>query len=131
MARPGEELIELVPLDDTLLVEAYVRPEDIAFLYPGQPVKVTITAYDASRYGSLSGEVLRIGADTVTRPERSEEEVFVVEIRATDTIPDADGVEVEIMPGMVSQANILAGRKTVLDYILKPIVRIKERALRD
>lgn len=131
MARPGEELIELVPLDDTLLVEAYVRPEDIAFLYPGQPVKVTITAYDASRYGSLSGEVLRIGADTVTRTERSEEEVFVVEIRATDTIPDADGVEVEIMPGMVSQANILAGRKTVLDYILKPIVRIKDRALRD
>ena len=131
MARPGEELIELVPLDDTLLVEAYVRPEDIAFLYPGQPVKVTITAYDASRYGSLSGEVLRIGADTVTRTERSEEEVFVVEIRTTDTIIDADGVEVEIIPGMVAQANILAGRKTVLDYILKPIVRIKDRALRD
>jgi adhesin transport system membrane fusion protein len=131
LARPGEELIEIVPLDDTLLVEAYVRPDDIAFLYPGQPVKVTITAYDASRYGNLSGEIVRIGADTITRTERSEEEVFVVEIRTTDTILDADGVEVEIMPGMVAQADILAGRKTVLDYILRPVVRVKERALRD
>ena len=130
-ARPGEELIEIVPLDDTLLVEAYVRPDDIAFLYPGQPVKVTITAYDASRYGSLSGEIVRIGADTITRSERSEEEVFVVEIRTTDTILDADGVGVEIIPGMVAQANILKGRKTVLDYILKPVVRVKDRALRD
>ncbi|MFU8834100.1 HlyD family type I secretion periplasmic adaptor subunit [Roseovarius autotrophicus] len=131
LARPGEDLIEIVPLDDTLLVEAYVRPDDIAFLYPGQPAKVTITAYDAARYGSLSGEILRIGADTITRSERSEEEVFVVEIRTTDTILDADGVEVEIMPGMVAQADILAGRKTVLDYILKPVVRVKDRALRD
>src|SRR6056297_1075955 len=131
MARSGEELIEIMPLDDTLLVEAYVRPDDIAFLYPGQPVKVTITAYDASRYGNLSGEIMRIGAATITRSERSEEEVFVVEIRTTDTILDADGVEVEIMPGMVAQADILAGRKTVLDYILRPVVRVKERALRD
>jgi len=131
MARPGEELIEIVPLDDTLLVEAYVLPDDIAFLYPGQPVKVTITAYDAARYGSLSGEIVRIGADTITRSERSEEEVFVVEIRTTDTILDADGVGVEIMPGMVAQANVLKGRKTVLDYLLKPVVRVRDRALRD
>jgi adhesin transport system membrane fusion protein len=120
-----------VPLDDTLLVEAYVRPDDIAFLYPGQPVKVTITAYDSSRYGSLSGEILRIGANTITRSERSEEEVFVVEVRTTDTILDADGVAVEIMPGMVAQADFIAGRKTVLDYLMRPVVRVKERALRD
>jgi adhesin transport system membrane fusion protein len=131
MARSGEELIEIVPLDDTLLVEAYVRPDDIAFLYPGQPVKVTITAYDSSRYGSLSGEILRIGANTITRSERSEEEVFVVEVRTTDTILDADGVAVEIMPGMVAQADFIAGRKTVLDYLMRPVVRVKERALRD
>jgi len=131
MARSGEELIEIVPLDDTLLVEAYVRPDDIAFLYPGQPVKVTITAYDASRYGSLSGEILRIGANTITRSERSEEEVFVVEIRTTDTILDAEGVAVEIMPGMVAQADFLAGKKTVLDYLMRPVVRVKGRALRD
>src|SRR6056297_3668982 len=131
MARQGEELIEIVPLDDSLLVEAHVRPADIAFLYPGQPVKVQITAYDASRYGSLSGEIVRIGADAVTRSERDEEEVFVVEIRTTGTILDADGVEVEIMPGMVAQANILTGRKTVLDYLLQPVVRVRDRAFRE
>jgi adhesin transport system membrane fusion protein len=131
MARQGEELIELVPLDDTLLVEAHVRPDDIAFLYPGQPVKVQITAYDASRYGSLDGEILRIGADAVTRSERDEEEFFVVEIRTKGTILDADGVAVEIMPGMVAQANILTGRKTVLEYLLQPVVRVRDRAFRE
>ncbi|HKL04825.1 MAG TPA: HlyD family type I secretion periplasmic adaptor subunit [Roseovarius sp.] len=131
MARQGEELIEIVPLDDSLLVEAHVRPADIAFLYPGQPVKVQITAYDASRYGSLSGEIVRIGADAVTRSERDEEEVFVVEIRTTDTILDADGVAVEIMPGMVAQANILTGRKTVLEYLIQPVIRVKDRAFRE
>jgi adhesin transport system membrane fusion protein len=130
-ARAGEALIEIVPLDDTLLVEAYVRPEDIAFLYPGQPVKVGITAYDPSRYGSLDGEILRIGADTVTRDDRGEEDVFVVSIRTAGTLLDADGAKVEIMPGMVAQVDILAGRKTVLDYLLTPVVRVKERALRE
>jgi adhesin transport system membrane fusion protein len=130
-ARAGEPLIEIVPLDDTLLVEAYVRPDDIAFLYPGQPVKVGITAYDPSRYGTLDGEILRIGADTVTRDDRKQDDVFVVSIRTAGTILDADGAEVEIMPGMVAQVDILAGRKTVLDYLLTPVVRVKERALRE
>ena len=130
-ARAGEELIEIVPLDDSLLVEAHVRPADIAFLYPGQPVRVKITAYDFSRYGSLEGEILRIGADTVTRSERDDEEVFIVEIRTTDTILDADGVAVQIMPGMVAEVDILAGRKTVADYLLRPVIRVKERALRE
>lgn len=130
MARAGEELIEIVPLEDSLRVEAYLRPDDIAFLYPGQPVKVSITAYDASRYGNLSGEILRIGADTVKRTERSDEDVFVVEIRTTDAILDADGAKVEIMPGMVAQVDILSGKKTVLDYLVKPVVRVKDRALR-
>ena len=68
VAQAGDALIEIVPMDDVPLVEAYLRPSDIAFLYPGQPVKVRITAYDASRYGSLDGEILRIGATAVTRP---------------------------------------------------------------
>lgn len=130
-ARAGEELIEIVPLDDSLLVEAYVRPADIAFLYPGQPVRVKITAYDFSRYGSLEGEIVRIGADTITRSERDDEQVFVVEIRTTDTILDADGVAVEIMPGMVAEVDILAGRKTVADYLLQPVIRVRDRAFRE
>ncbi len=131
LARSGEELIEIVPLDDTLLVEAFVRPEDIAFLYPGQKVKVKITAYDYSRYGSLDGEIQRIGASTVTRSEQNEEEVFAVEIRTSDTMLDANGVAVEIIPGMVAQVDILSGRKTVMQYLIRPVLRIKDQALRE
>ncbi|WP_299665131.1 HlyD family type I secretion periplasmic adaptor subunit [uncultured Ruegeria sp.] len=131
LARSGEELIEIVPLDDRLLVEAYVRPEDIAFLHAGQQVKIKITAYDFSRYGSLDGEIIRIGADAITRTERSEEEVFAVEIQTLDTMLDGSGIAVEIIPGMIAEVDILAGRKTVLDYLLQPVLKIKNRALRD
>lgn len=131
LARPGEDLIEIVPLDDTLLVEGFVRPADIAFVYPGQPVKVKITAYDFSRYGSLDGEITRIGADAVTRSERDPEEFFMVHIRTEDNFLDADGVVVEVMPGMVAEVDILAGRKTVLQYLTTPVVRVKDRAFRE
>lgn len=130
VAQAGDSLIEIVPMDDVPLVEAYLRPSDIAFLYPGQPVKVRITAYDASRYGSLDGEILRIGATAVTRPDR-DEQAFVVQIRTFSNLLDAEGAAVEIVPGMVTEVDILAGRKTVLDYILRPVVRFKDRALRD
>ncbi len=131
LARSGEELIEIVPLDDGLLVEAYIRPDDIAFLHAGQQVKIKITAYDYSRYGSLDGEIIRIGADAVTRTERSEEEVFAVEIQTLDTMLDGSGMAVEIIPGMIAEVDILAGRKTVLDYLIQPVLKIKDRALRE
>ncbi|WP_299641465.1 HlyD family type I secretion periplasmic adaptor subunit [uncultured Ruegeria sp.] len=131
LARSGEDLVEIVPLDDTLLVEAYVKPEDIAFLHAGQPVKVKITAYDFARYGALDGEIIRIGADTITRSERNDEEVFVVEIRTNNTMLDGNGIAVEIIPGMIAEVDILSGRKSVLDYILQPVVKIKDQALRE
>ena len=131
LALSGEDLIEIVPLDDTLLVEAYVRPEDIAFLRAGQPVKVKITAYDFARYGGLDGEIIRIGADTITRSERNDEEVFVVEIRTTNTMLDGKGIAVEIIPGMIAEVDILSGRKSVLDYLVQPVVKIKDQALRE
>lgn len=130
VAQAGEPLMEIVPLDDSLLVEAYLRPSDIAFVYPGQPVKVKITAYDFSRYGGLDGEIVRIGADAVRRPDR-DEQVFVVQVRTSTNILDADGAALEIIPGMIAEVDILAGRKTVLEYLTQPIVRVKERALRD
>ena len=131
LAGAGEDLIEIVPLDDTLLVEAYVRPDDIAFVYPGQPVKVKITAYDFSRYGSLDGEITRIGADAVTRSERDTEEFFKVHVRTDDSFLDAEGVEVEVIPGMVAEVDMLSGKKTVLEYLTQPVVRVKDRALRE
>lgn len=130
VAQAGETLLEIVPLDDTLLVEAYVRPSDIAFLYPGQPVKVKITAYDFSRYGGLDGEITRIGADAVTRPDR-DEQVFIVHVRTQTNILDADGAALEIIPGMVAEVDILAGQKTVLEYLTQPVIRVKDRALRE
>lgn len=131
LARGGEELIEVVPLNDSLLVEAFVRPDDIAFLRAGQKVKVKVTAYDFARYGALDGEIIRIGADTISRSERQDEEVFVVEIRTSGTLLDAGGLAVEIIPGMIAQVDILAGRKTVLDYLIQPVLKVKNRALRD
>ena len=131
LARPGEDLIEIVPLDDTLLVEAYVRPADIAFVYPGQPVKVKVTAYDFARYGSLNGEITRIGANAVTRSERETEEFFIVQVRTVGGFLDADGVVVEVMPGMVAEVDMLAGRKTVLGYLTTPVARVKDRAFRE
>ncbi|WP_439563119.1 HlyD family type I secretion periplasmic adaptor subunit [Roseinatronobacter sp.] len=130
VAQAGETLLEIVPLDDTLLVEAYVRPSDIAFLYPGQPVKVKITAYDFSRYGGIDGEITRIGADAVTRPDR-DEQVFIVHVRTQTNILDADGAALEIIPGMVAEVDILAGQKTVLEYLTQPVIRVKDRALRE
>lgn len=130
VAQAGDALVELVPIDDALLVEAYLRPSDIAFLYPGQPVRVRITAYDASRYGSLEGEILRIGADAVQRPDR-DEQVFVVQVRTFTNILDAEGAALEIVPGMVAEVDILAQKKTVLDYILQPVVRVRDTAFRD
>ncbi|MDA7963999.1 HlyD family type I secretion periplasmic adaptor subunit [Ruegeria sp.] len=131
LARSGEELIEIVPLDESLLVEAYVRPEDIGFLHAGQRVKVKITAYDFARYGGLQGEIIRIGANTITRSERNDEEVFVVEIRTENTMLDAGGVAVEIIPGMIAEVDILSGRKTVLEYLIQPVLKIKDQALRE
>lgn len=131
LAGAGEDLIEIVPLDDTLLIEAFVSPDDIAFVFPGQPVKVKITAYDFSRYGSLDGEITRIGADAVTRSEHDTEEFFRVHVRTDGSFLDADGVEVEVIPGMVAEVDMLAGKKTVLEYLTQPVVRVRDRALRE
>lgn len=130
VAQTGETIIEIVPLDDTLLVEAYIRPDDIAFLFPGQEVRVTLTAYDASRYGWLDGRISWIGADAVARPDR-DETAFIAHIETSTNILDNAGSELEIIPGMIANVDVLAGRKTVLEYITRPIVRVRDVAFRD
>jgi membrane fusion protein, adhesin transport system len=131
LARAGEDLIEIVPIDEVTLVEAFVRPQDIAFIYTGQPVKVKVTAFDFTRYGSLDGEITRISADTVTRSARNEEEFFVVQIRTKGNIVDGQGKPVQITPGMVTEVDILAGKKTILEYLTRPVIRIRDTALRE
>lgn len=129
VVQPGQALVEIVPLDDTLLIEARVRPKDVAFIHPGQPASVRLTAYDYRLYGGLEGRVERIGADTVADP--SGETFYRVVVR-TDQTHITDGQEkLPIIPGMVATVDIQGGERTVLDYILKPIGTIRQEALRE
>jgi adhesin transport system membrane fusion protein len=127
--QPGADLIEIVPLEDNLLVEAKVRPADIAFLHPGQPAVVKVTAYDFAIYGGLDAVVEDISADSIT--DDKGESFYRVRVRTYDNALDKAGEPLPIIPGMTTQVDILTGEKTVLDYLLKPILRAKERALRE
>jgi adhesin transport system membrane fusion protein len=127
--QPGADLIEIVPLEDNLLVEAKVRPADIAFLHPGQPAVVKVTAYDFGIYGGLDAVVEDISADTIT--DDKGESFYRVRVRTHDNALHKAEEPLPIIPGMTTQVDILTGEKTVLDYLLKPILRAKERALRE
>lgn len=127
VVSPGMELIEIVPVEDTLLVEAKVRPADIAFLRIDQKATVKLTAYDFSIYGGLTGHLERISADTIT--EEDGESFYKVIIRTEKNYLERAGEQLPIIPGMVASVDVLTGRKTVLDYLLKPILKTKQRAL--
>lgn len=131
--QPGMDLVEIVPLEDTLLVEARVRPADIAFLRPGQPAMVKLSAYDFSIYGGFPGTVEHISADTMMpdRPGERPESYYLVRVRTRDNRPTGSTAQVPILPGMVATVDVLTGQKTVLHYLLKPIIKTKEMALRE
>ena len=135
VVQPAANLIEIVPLDDTLLVEGRIRPQDIAFIRPGQDAVVKITAYDFSVYGSLKGKVERISADTIMdeKADRSEkQETFYRVIVRTDKnhLGTAEH-PLPIIPGMVTTVEVLTGEKSVLDYMIKPARMLREEALRE
>jgi membrane fusion protein, adhesin transport system len=129
VVQPGEDLAEIVPLEDTLLVEAKVRPADIAFLRPGLPATVKVTAYDYAIYGGLDAVVEDISADTIT--DEKGERFYRVRVRTTEGTLDKAGTPLPIIPGMTTQIDILTGEKTVMDYLLKPILRARQNALRE
>ena len=130
VVKAGEDLVEIVPLEDTLLVEARVRPADIAFIHPNQDAVVKITAYDFSIYGGLPGKVERISADTVF-DEESRERFYTVTVRTDKASLGKGNVDLPIIPGMVASVDILTGKKSVLDYLLKPILKARYEALRE
>ncbi len=125
--QPGMDLIEIVPSNDSLLIEARVRPADIAFIHPGQPATVKITAYDFAIYGGLDATLEFISADTIT-DERGEH-FFKIQVRTNKTHLGTDENPLPIIPGMVATVDILTGEKTVMDYILKPLRRAQASAL--
>jgi adhesin transport system membrane fusion protein len=121
---PGREIVEIVPLDDSLLVEVRIRPEDIAFLVPGQQAMVKFTAYDFAVYGGLPGALENIGVDTVMDPDGKP--YYPARVR---TGQSSIGQDMPIIPGMVVEVDILTGKKSILAYLLKPVLRAKQVAL--
>lgn len=129
VVKPGEPIMDLVPLDDTLLVEARVSPKDVAFLRPGQDVMVKVSAYDFGIYGGLEGKLESISADTIE--DKRGDFHYLVKVRTQKTAINHNNEILPIIPGMMVTADILIGKKTVLDYLLKPIMKAKQNALRE
>jgi adhesin transport system membrane fusion protein len=134
VVQPGANVMDIVPLDDTLLVEGRIRPQDIAFIRPEQDAVVKITAYDSSVYGSLKGKVERISADAIEeRAERGDkgEPFYRVIVRTDKNYLGTAERPLPIIPGMVATVEVLTGAKSVLDYLLKPARLLREEALRE
>ncbi len=134
VVQPGAEIMDIVPLDDTLLVEARLRPQDIAFIRPGQDAVVKITAYEPTVYGSLKAKVERISADTIEEKadNKGEKQTFYrVIVRTDKNYLGTQEKPLPIIPGMVTTVEILTGHKTVLDYLIKPARLLREEALRE
>ncbi len=122
VVQPGMTLVEIVPIEDSLLVEARIRPSDVAFLQPGQPATVKLTAYDFSVHGGLEGQIERIGADTVT-DETTGETFYRAIVRTDSNYLGTEDDPLPIIPGMLAQVDVHTGAKTVLDYLLKPLIK--------
>ncbi len=129
VVQPGAPLVEVVPSDDSLLIEASLGPRDIAFVRTGESASVKISAYDYLVYGALEGEVVRIGADTISTPEGLE--FFKVIVRTKKSYLGTDDAPLPITPGMIATVDIQTGQKTVLSYLAKPILRARSEALRE
>jgi adhesin transport system membrane fusion protein len=127
--QPGEDIMEIVPLDDSLIVEARIRPADIAYLRPDQKAVIKISAYDFSIYGGLTAKLVRISADTIK--DEQGESFYHVYLRTEENSLQHHGEELPIIPGMTVTAEILTGEKSVLDYLLKPILKARDSALRE
>ena len=127
--QPGMDLIEIVPLEDTLLVEVQIKPSDIAFLSPKQKAVVKFTAYDFTIYGGLEAELENISADSITDEKGNSN--YLVRVRTSQNYLESKNGKMPIIPGMIANVDILTGKKTILSYLLKPVLRAKQMALRE
>ncbi|HET8596215.1 MAG TPA: HlyD family type I secretion periplasmic adaptor subunit [Castellaniella sp.] len=127
VVQPGKDIMEIVPSDDTLLLEVKVNPRDIGFLYPGQQAEVKFTAYDFSIYGGLQGHVEEIGADSIT--DEKGNSYYLVKVRTEKSYVGSD--ERPIIPGMMAEVHILTGKRTLMQYLLKPVLRAHSNAFRE
>ena len=127
---PGMDLIDIVPTEDHLIVEAQIRPSDIAFLRPGQKAMVKLTAYDFSIYGGLESSLIHISADTIYDAVKEQDFYIIRLITEKNNLVYLDQ-NLDIIPGMIVDVEILTGWKSVLDYILKPILKARNTAMRE
>ena len=125
VAKPGEEIMQIVPVDDDLIIEAKVKPADIAFVKPGLPATVKLDAYDYSIYGTLDGKVIYISADTLNEEARNNEQPYYrVQIRTSiHNLVSKKNERIDVQPGMTATVDIKTGRKSVLNYLTKPITK--------
>jgi adhesin transport system membrane fusion protein len=127
VVQPGQDIMEIVPLEGTLLVETKIRPAEVAFLRPGLSATVKISAYDSQIYGSLKGKVEFISPDTLREDRKPEEETYYrVLVRTDSATLTYKGNELPVIPGMTAVVDILTGERTVAEYLLKPVLRIKD-----
>jgi adhesin transport system membrane fusion protein len=126
--QPGMDIVEIVPSEDTLLVEAKIAPQDIAFLRPDLPAIVKFTAYDFTKYGGLEGTLEHISADTTTDEEGNS--FYLVRVRTKETSLNKDN-SLPIIPGMTASVDIITGKRTVMEYLLKPILSARNNALKE
>ena len=136
VVNAGEDIMQIVPVDDKLLVEAYIRPQDIAFIRAGQPALIKVSAYDYSIYGGLEGKVTLVGADTVSNSMQNRandlkldpNQVYYRVLVQTEnnSLKDKNGKPMPIIPGMVATVDIKTGEKTIFQYLIKPITRMKQ-----
>lgn len=124
----GARLMDIVPKSDFLLVEARLKPSDVAFVIPGQQARIQFTAYDFSVYGGLRGLVDNVSADSLV-DEQTRETYYLVTVRAEETVLDYRGQQLAILPGMVTTIDIITGKHTILQYLLKPINKARQEAL--
>jgi len=130
VVKSGETIAEIVPTEDMLMVEAKIQPRDIGFIYPGLPAIVKITAYDFAKYGGLSGKVTHISADT-TQDKEGNSFYLIRVITDASSIKNSNNEDMPIIPGMMTNVDVITGKRTILEYILNPLLRAKQSALRE
>ena len=127
--KVGDIIAEIVPSTDKLLVEAYINPKDIAKIETGQQARISLTAYDAAKYGYLTGLLIKVSADAVFREEK-QSHMYAIEVELVDNLFDSGGSAVPLNPGMIAQVDIIRGQQTILEYFWQPIAKLKDDAFR-
>lgn len=127
--QPGSDIIKIVPLDDSLVLETKISPADIGFVYPGLKAKIKFTAYDFAIYGGLNGTVEKISADTILDEEGNS--FYIARIKTDKNYLGSENKPLSLLPGMTATVDVVVGKHTILDYLIKPIIKAKDLALRE